>query len=185
MLKRPPLSHAHYNSRFDQSAANKVGRSLAKISLAALAFGLAQPAFAQDQSNDADTAQAEEDEEYGLQTIVVTARRVAEDLQTTPVTVTAFDQRALETRGILDTSELGNFSPNVTLDSTSQFSGASSTIQGFIRGIGQLDFAINTDPGVGIYVDDVYIARTVGSVTDLYDCAGGGSERSARYIVWA
>jgi iron complex outermembrane receptor protein len=166
MFNRTPLSNAPQ----DQTATAAHLRSLTKISLAALAFGLAQPALAQDQTEDTGTQdEAEDDDDFGLQTIVVTARRVAEDLQTTPVTVTAFNQQALETRGILDTSELGNFSPNVTLDTTSQFSGASSTVQGFIRGIGQLDFAINTDPGVGIYVDDVYIARTVGSVTDLYD----------------
>lgn len=168
MLNRRSLSHVQQ----DVIANTNNFRSLAKISLVALAFGLAQPAFAQDQVEEENPQdEAEEDDGYGLQSVVVTARRVEEDLQTTPVTVSAFDQQALETRGILDTSELGNFAPNVTLDSTSQFSGASSTLQGFIRGIGQLDFAINTDPGVGIYVDDVYIARTVGAVTELYDIA--------------
>lgn len=137
-------------------------------SLMALSLGLANPAIAQEQTEE---EQEEADEGFGIQTITVTARRVEEDLQTTPVTVSAYNSEALEARGILDTSELGNFSPNVTLDTTSQFSGASSTLQGFIRGIGQIDFAINTDPGVGIYVDDVYIARTVGAVTELYDIA--------------
>ncbi|MEP1230711.1 MAG: TonB-dependent receptor [Litorimonas sp.] len=101
--------------------------------------------------------------------IIVTARRKAENLQSTPVTVSAYNERALETRGITNTSELANFTPNVTFDTTSTFSGAASTFQGFIRGIGQSDFAINVDPGVGVYIDDVYIARTVGSVFELYD----------------
>lgn len=129
----------------------------------AMTLGFAQPALAQGQGSSAN------DLPSGAQVITVTARRVEESLQETPVTVSAFNDRALEARGISDTSELALFVPNVTIDSTSTFSGASSTLQGFIRGIGQSDFAINTDPGVGIYVDDVYIARTVGAVSDLYD----------------
>lgn len=106
---------------------------------------------------------------FQVEEIVVTARRVEESLQSTPVTVSAFTERALETRGITDTVELANFIPNATFDTESTFSGAASTFQGFIRGIGQSDFAINTDPGVGVYIDDVYIARTVGAVFELYD----------------
>lgn len=110
-----------------------------------------------------------EDEASGLPVITVTARRVEESLQETPVAVSAFNAEALAARGIVDTVEVANFAPNVTFDNTSTFSGASSTLQAFIRGIGQSDFAINTDPGVGVYIDDVYIARTVGSVFELYD----------------
>jgi iron complex outermembrane receptor protein len=143
-------------------------RKATSASLAALAFGIAQPAFAQDPGA-AQQPEADADDAGGVPVITVTARRVAESLQETPVAVSAFNAEALAARGIVDTSEVGNFAPNVTLDTTSTFSGASSTLQAFIRGIGQSDFAINTDPGVGIYIDDVYIARTVGSVSELYD----------------
>src|SRR3546814_305634 len=44
-----------------------------------------------------------------------------------------------------------------------------SMLSGFIRGIGQDDFALNFDPGVGTYVDGVYLARTAGSNVDLLD----------------
>lgn len=104
-----------------------------------------------------------------IEEITVTARRKTESLQSVPLAVSAFTERALEVRGITDTAELANFTPNATFDTTSTFSGASSTFQGFIRGIGQSDFAINTDPGVGVYIDDIYIARTVGGVFSLYD----------------
>ena len=134
------------------------------VGAAALLAAASGTAFAQD----ADRDQADQDP-GGVPVITVTARRVEESLQETPVAVSAFNAQALEARGIVDTSEVGNFAPNVTLDSTSTFSGASSTLQAFIRGIGQSDFAINTDPGVGIYIDDVYIARTVGAVSELYD----------------
>jgi iron complex outermembrane receptor protein len=137
-------------------------------SLFTLALLNTSPLMAQAAGAASDAA-AEEAPQSGLSEIIVTARRKAESLQKTPVAVTAFDERALETRGIGDTAELANFTPNVTFDTTSTFSGASSTFQGFIRGIGQGDFAINTDPGVGLYIDDVYIARSVGSVFELYD----------------
>ncbi len=135
-------------------------------SVSAFALMAATAAHAQDTAGD---DQTEDDSFQGLEEITVTARRVEENLQSTPVTVTAFTERALEVRGIVDTSELAAFTPSVTFDDTSTFSGASSTFQGFIRGIGQSDFAVNTDPGVGVYVDDVYIARTIGSVFQLYD----------------
>ncbi len=136
---------------------------LGGASMMALACLAAVPAAAQD------AAASEGEDTRRLEQVTVTARRVEENLQSTPVTVTAYTARALETRGITDTSELAAFTPNVTFDNTSTFSGASSTFQGFIRGIGQSDFAVNTDPGVGVYVDDVYIARTIGSVFQLYD----------------
>ena len=104
-----------------------------------------------------------------LQEVLVSARRRTENLQTVPIAVSAFNASSLENRGITDTAAAANFTPNVTFDTTSLFSGATSTFQGFIRGIGQTDFAINTDPGVGVYVDGVYLARTVGSVIDLLD----------------
>jgi iron complex outermembrane receptor protein len=134
-----------------------------KISVSALALSAAATAHAQDTNAEEDT------ETRRLEQVTVTARRVEENLQSTPVTVSAFTERALEVRGITDTVELAQFTPNVTFDSTSTFSGASNTFQGFIRGIGQSDFAVNTDPGVGVYVDDVYIARTVGSIFGLAD----------------
>lgn len=139
------------------------GALLKGVSLTALALTSATVAMAQEAGTD------DEASTRRLEAVTVTARRVEENLQSTPVTVTAFTERALEVRGITDTAELGAFTPNVTFDNTSTFSGASSTFQGFIRGIGQSDFAVNTDPGVGVYVDDVYIARTIGSVFQLYD----------------
>ncbi len=131
------------------------------VSLLALVMSSTSMSYAQTSSDQAEAGRLDE--------IIVTARRKAESLQSTPVTVSAYNARAIETRGITDTSELANFTPNATFDTTSTFSGAASTFQGFIRGIGQSDFAINTDPGVGVYIDDVYIARTVGSVFSLYD----------------
>ena len=103
-----------------------------------------------------------------LEEIVVTARKKTENLQSVPVTVSAFTETALENRGIISNIDIAGFTPNVIFDNSSTFAGA-DTFQAFIRGVGQADFALNTDPGVGLYVDGVYYARAPGSVIDFLD----------------
>jgi len=114
----------------------------------------------------ADVAYAQES--LALEEIVVTARKKAESLQSVPITVSAFTEQGLENRGIDNSADIGNFVSNVQFDTSSSFAGT-STFQAFIRGIGQTDFAINTDPGVGVYVDGVYYARAAGAVLELLD----------------
>lgn len=104
-----------------------------------------------------------------LEEIVVTARKFPENLQRVPMAVTAQDRENIARSGASNVAELHKYSPNTTLDFTAGLSGASSVLTAFIRGIGQADFATNFEPGVGFYVDDVYYARTVGSVIDLLD----------------
>src|SRR5581483_7612327 len=71
--------------------------------------------------------------------------------------------------GITDIHGLSRLTPNVNLDAGSPFSGSNSVLSASIRGIGQDDFAFNLDPGVGVYVDGVYYARTVGANQNLLD----------------
>ncbi|MBL4672243.1 MAG: TonB-dependent receptor [Arenicella sp.] len=103
-----------------------------------------------------------------LEEIVVTARKKSESLQSVPITVSAFTEQGLANRGIENSADIGNFIPNVQFDTSSSFAGT-STFQAYIRGIGQSDFAINTDPGVGVYVDGVYYARASTGVIGLLD----------------
>jgi iron complex outermembrane receptor protein len=104
-----------------------------------------------------------------LEEVVVTAQRRAENIQDVPISISAFTAAALQERSIGDVSQLSNISPNVTLDAGTPFSGSSTVLAAYVRGIGQNDFAFNLDPGVGIYLDGVYLARTVGSNQDLLD----------------
>ena len=104
-----------------------------------------------------------------LEEITVTARRRAENLQDVPVAVTAFQGADLERRDVGDISVLSDLAPNVTLKPTASLSGASNASAFFIRGVGQTDFAVTTDPGVGTYLDGVYIARSIGGVLDTLD----------------
>lgn len=104
-----------------------------------------------------------------LEEVVVTAQRREERMQDVPIAVTAFSREGLESRGLTNLAQIEAFTPNVTLDSTTPFSGSSQILGAYIRGIGQQDFAFNLEPGVGVYVDGVYYARSVGAVIDLLD----------------
>ena len=108
-------------------------------------------------------------EPQGLDEIVVTARKRSESLQITPIAVTAISAANLEARGAANISSLGEVVPNVTFSPTASNSGSANAAVIFIRGIGQSDFYPQVDPGVGVYLDGVYIARTTGAVLDLVD----------------
>ncbi|WP_430442960.1 TonB-dependent receptor [Sphingorhabdus contaminans] len=117
---------------------------------------VAMPVMAQDAA-EADNAGDE---------IIVTARRREESLQDVPVAVSAFSGEALEMRGALDLTDVGNITPNTTLETSR---GSNSTLSAFIRGIGQQDPVSGFEPGVGIYLDDVYLNRPQAAVLDIYD----------------
>jgi iron complex outermembrane receptor protein len=104
-----------------------------------------------------------------LEEVIVTAQKREESLQDTPISVTAFTTAAIEKRNISNISEIADFTPNLVFDTTSPVSGLSSGSVIFIRGIGNTDFSLTTDPGVGTYVDGVYMSRSVGGVLDVLD----------------
>jgi iron complex outermembrane recepter protein len=104
-----------------------------------------------------------------LEEIVVTAQKRAQNLQDVPIAISAFTTETLQAKGITDINGLSNLTPNVNLDAGSPFSGDSSVLSASIRGIGQDDFAFNLDPGVGVYLDGVYLARTIGANQNLLD----------------
>jgi iron complex outermembrane receptor protein len=86
-----------------------------------------------------------------------------------PIAITAFTASMLKDKQITDVSGLGRLTPNVNLDTSSGFGGSNQVLSASIRGIGQDDFAINLDPGVGVYVDGVYYARTTGANVNMLD----------------
>ena len=107
--------------------------------------------------------------QQGLEEIVVTARRRIESAQRTPVSLVALSGDDLESRSLTNLRNLQYFVPNLTL-AASQNVGESSG-NAFIRGIGQEDFAAGAEPGVGFYVDGVYLGRTTGTLMNLTDVA--------------
>ena len=112
---------------------------------------------------------AAQSESGGLEEIVVTAEKRTENVQSVPIAITAFSAEALQQKGITNISQLSDLTPNVSLDAGAPFSGSDTVLSAYIRGIGQDDFAFNLDPGVGVYVDGVYLARSVGANTTMLD----------------
>jgi iron complex outermembrane recepter protein len=101
-----------------------------------------------------------------LAEVVVTARRRAENLQDVPITVSAVTADTIQTQNITNIQDLNSFVPNLKI---SQDRATSSTINIYIRGVGQSDPLWGFDPGVGVYVDDVYMARPQASLLDVLD----------------
>ncbi|ESQ74801.1 TonB-dependent receptor [Asticcacaulis sp. AC402] len=140
-----------------KSAFKRALISSAAISVAAL--GLCAPAFAQDTAQ-----QVAADDDSTV--VVVTARRRDETLKSVPVAVSSFSAEKLGRTGAPDITALQQQTPNLTLQVAR---GSNSTLIAFIRGVGQQDPLWGFEPGVGLYVDDVYIARPQGAVLDIYD----------------
>lgn len=101
---------------------------------------------------------------FAIEEIIVTARRRAETLQGVPGSVSAFSEsRIAELQA--DTMRGLQYSvPNFYFDR-----GDASNAVIFLRGIGQNDSLAFVEPGVAVYVDDVYIARTQAAFLELFD----------------
>ena len=150
------------------TAVSRLGRRRGAGKLAAAlalplvgAAPLAPPALAQSVSGGADG--------FTIEEIVVTARKREEGMQDAPISITAVTGEALELRRIDSSDKLAQVTPNLTFDANAPTSGHSGAAQIYIRGIGQQDFLGVVDPGVGVYVDGVYYARTIATVFDFLD----------------
>lgn len=106
------------------------------------------------------------DNRGGMDEVIVTAQKREQNLQEVPVAVTAFSGVQLEDAGVETISDLERLSPNTTLRSSRA---TNTTLTAYIRGIGQNDPLWGFEPGVGLYIDDVYIARPQGALLDTYD----------------
>lgn len=146
-------------------------RSLS-IGLLALGAVVALPAIGQEATPAAPQAEEKSKAEQAAETpmageeIVVTARKREENVQEVPVAVTVVTADELEESATADISELQTQVPNL---SVYQGRNQSTTLTAFLRGIGQADPLWGVDPGVGLYIDDVYIARPQGALLDVYD----------------
>ena len=99
--------------------------------------------------------------------VVVTAQFREQSLQSTPIAITAVNAAMLEQRSQTNIAQVANQAPNVTL--SPQGSAFGPSLGASIRGVGQYDFNPALEPGVGLYVDDVYYSTLTGSILDLLD----------------
>jgi len=115
----------------------------------------------------ADAAEpADSADDGGVQEVVVTARRRTEDLQSVPVAVTAVTADAIQALDVTSLEDLNSFVPNMKIANDRA---TSSTINVYIRGVGQSDPLWGFEPGVGVYIDDVYLARPQAALLDVLD----------------
>ena len=109
-------------------------------------------------------AQSPADDQTGLDVIIVTAQRKSEDLQKVPAAVSAFGSETLYENQIETIGDLQSYVPNLSLHV-----GDAANAVIYLRGIGQIDSISFNDPGVGVYVDDVYMGRAQGSFLEVMD----------------
>jgi iron complex outermembrane receptor protein len=107
------------------------------------------------------------DDKGALQEVVVTAQFRKQNLQDTPIAMTAVTAETLQERNQTNLADVTNQAPNVVLKETGGAFGPG--MSAYIRGIGQADFNPALEPGVGIYVDDVYYPSLTGANFDLLD----------------
>jgi iron complex outermembrane recepter protein len=107
----------------------------------------------------APVALAQEDDSV-FETVIVTAQKREQSIYEVPVSISAFTAKTMEKQGITDLTDIGKFVPNLNITGFS--AGHTSSQNPFIRGIGLQDHLITTEPGVGVYIDGVYLGRQVG-----------------------
>jgi iron complex outermembrane receptor protein len=107
------------------------------------------------------------DQNIVLEEIIVTAEFHEKAIQDTPLAITAVNADMLEERNQTSLDQIAAQAPGVSLRPNN--SGMGSSLVAFIRGIGQTDFNPSVEPGVGIYVDDVYYSTITGNIMDLLD----------------
>ena len=129
-----------------------------------LLLGMAASASAQAQQPG--ERQAGNEEAQRLDNVVVTARRREESIFDVPVAVSAFGESDLVEKQATAIDGLQGAVPNLNIV---QGRGSANSVNVFIRGIGQPDALQTFDPGVGMYVDDIYYSRINGALFSLFD----------------
>ena len=130
---------------------------LASVAPAAL-LALATPAFAQQAQSGEPVAGAVDD-------VVVTARRRSENLQDVPIAVTAVTGEGLDARGYSSLTDMQQMTPNLTF--TPGTGGSSGQMSAYVRGVGEYDYIVTSDPAVAVFFDGVYQGRPFGALTSL------------------
>ena len=150
------------------------------LSAASLAFTLAMlpgPTRADEAAADASsagpaTAQSDKGEakakkqQVGIEEITVTARKREENLQETPVAISAFSESDLKDQDIRRLNEITSSVPTLQFDNAI---GNSNSSRIYLRGVGTGDPISTRDPGVGIYIDGVYFPRSQNGVLTVSD----------------
>ena len=136
------------------------------VSCIALGAGLVAVGEASAQ-NTPDVTQASKDSDANNPEIVVTAQFKSQRINEIPLSISAVSGKQIESRGLQNISDIAHTIPNVLLEKSGAGVGVSASV--YIRGVGQSDASFALEPGVGIYVDDVYYGVISGSLFDTLD----------------
>ena len=101
-----------------------------------------------------------------LEEVIITAQKREQGLQEAPISLAVFDQGAIERLGITNVGDIANNVPNLR---ATTFGVSPTTLRFYIRGIGIADAQVTQDPPVGIYLDNVYLARNTSLTLDVAD----------------
>lgn len=160
-LNDPYVTHKNYTAVTIETSpmSTTLTRSARRCIASAVALALgaaAAPALAQDGASSST-----------LEEIVVTAQFRQERLQDTPIAITAISEETMRARGQKAIYDVAQQAPNVQIKQQSGPFGSSTSA--FIRGIGQGDFNFALEPGVGMYIDDIYFPTLTGSAFEIVD----------------
>lgn len=125
---------------------------------AAISMAFSSMTYAQEQSS-------RSADEGDLEKIMVTARKRTESLFETPTAITSIGESLIEDANISNLDDIGKYVPNLNISRYGVGNTGHASV--FIRGIGLQDHIITTDPGVGVYVDGVYLGRQMGANLSL------------------
>src|ERR1700677_1932138 len=140
---------------------------LVVVAISATAW-LCQPAPSKgaDAAPAADTG-AEAGSQHGqLEEIVVTARKVQEQLQRVPISITALSPEAIQQHDIVSLDQVRDLVPNLDVGVTA---GSTTAANIYIRGVGTYDYQIYTDAPVTTYIDGVLNARPDATLFEVAD----------------
>ncbi len=104
--------------------------------------------------------------ENALEEVLVTAQKRTENLQETPISMASLGQDMLRQRGISSVGDLAYHIPNLSM---TPFPNSPNAPRLFIRGVGSGDPQVTTDTSVGVYMDGVYLARSIGLGLEVAD----------------
>jgi iron complex outermembrane receptor protein len=131
-------------------------RGICLAALATLMTGVSTAALAQAASADEPTT---------IEEVIITARKKAESLQDTPISVTAFTAQAIERAGIQDFGDVAQRTPGMQFGDFGDLKLSPTSLRGIVGGSG----SAGADPAVGIYVDEIFLGQGAGASLDLFD----------------
>ena len=135
------------------------------LAVAALSLVIALPVVAQD-GDDAQLETGTSGEDFGGESILISARKRDETAQTVPIAVTAVGSQELERQGITDVSDLTSIVPSLNINSSNTETGG-STLR--LRGVGTTGNNAGLEGSVGVFWDGVYLSRPGIAFAELVD----------------